>query len=353
MVRSNARNSILARESTRLRASGSGFTLVELLVVIGIIAVLIGLLLPALQKAREQSNQIKCMANLRQIGQAAIMYAGDNKGFLPFGIVSYNYVINPDPSKPWTYPPGQNTYFDISNPSDQHSTTDWTVLLTHELHSLAAETYSGMQNSGQLSGSTNTGFRGVFVCPSAPQSSTDFIFTDYSCHPRLIPNLAEVDLLAKSQQVAGGKFGPQPPTPYLNPYKLAHIKRATEIAMIFDGSVTANNGTWLASVDAYGLDNNGIETRTYMTDNYGLSSNTAPVENQGLPISIIGGNETPPATTQDYNADTPGNWGNIRFRHGRNNQANALMVDGHVQTFNYNPNNQTTDMLESNINVNQ
>ena len=150
MVRSNARNSILARESTRLRASGSGFTLVELLVVIGIIAVLIGLLLPALQKAREQSNQIKCMANLRQIGQAAIMYAGDNKGFLPFGIVSYNYVINPDPSKPWTYPPGQNTYFDISNPSDQHSTTDWTVLLTHELHSLAAETYSGMQNSGQF-----------------------------------------------------------------------------------------------------------------------------------------------------------------------------------------------------------
>ena len=100
--------------------------------------------------------------------------------------------------------------------------------------------------------------------------------------------------MAKSQQAAGGKFGPQPPTPYLNPYKLAHIKRATEIAMIFDGSVTANNGTWLASVDAYGLDNDGIETRTYMTDNYGLSSNTAPVENQGLPISIIGGNETEP-----------------------------------------------------------
>lgn len=65
------------------RGHKDAFTLVELLVVIGIIALLIGILLPALGRARETANTIKCASNLRSIGQGIAVYLSENKGVLP------------------------------------------------------------------------------------------------------------------------------------------------------------------------------------------------------------------------------------------------------------------------------
>jgi prepilin-type processing-associated H-X9-DG protein/prepilin-type N-terminal cleavage/methylation domain-containing protein len=62
----------------------TGFTLVELLVVIGIIALLISILLPALSKARSSAQTMACLSNLRTMGQAVAMYAGEHKQCLPY-----------------------------------------------------------------------------------------------------------------------------------------------------------------------------------------------------------------------------------------------------------------------------
>jgi prepilin-type N-terminal cleavage/methylation domain-containing protein/prepilin-type processing-associated H-X9-DG protein len=71
------------RRRPKLRAA-QGFTLVELLVVIGIISVLIAILLPSLQLARANARKLSCLSNMRQVGTALMMYANESKGYFPY-----------------------------------------------------------------------------------------------------------------------------------------------------------------------------------------------------------------------------------------------------------------------------
>jgi prepilin-type N-terminal cleavage/methylation domain-containing protein len=85
------------RPRSRPARTPRAFTLVELLVVIGIIALLISILLPALSTAREASKKTACLSNMRQLGTVLQMYATEYKDFIPIGYVSekqFSYVVH-------------------------------------------------------------------------------------------------------------------------------------------------------------------------------------------------------------------------------------------------------------------
>src|SRR5439155_11991295 len=73
-----------------------GFTLVELLVVIGIITLLIGILFPVLGRAREYARTIQCASNIKQICNAVLMYVNDNRGILPFTSALPESMLSPE-----------------------------------------------------------------------------------------------------------------------------------------------------------------------------------------------------------------------------------------------------------------
>ena len=107
------------RPTPRNPLTGKDFTLVELLVVIAIIAILSGLLLPALGKAKQTAKRIACVGNMRQIHGGAMLYLSDSDGYLPGRNNAYldTYAINEYLKQKYSYLGNLNGYYAFRPPS--------------------------------------------------------------------------------------------------------------------------------------------------------------------------------------------------------------------------------------------
>jgi prepilin-type N-terminal cleavage/methylation domain-containing protein/prepilin-type processing-associated H-X9-DG protein len=148
------------------RSGTRGFTLVELLVVIGIIALLISILLPALGRARESANNLKCKAQIRQFIQLMQLHANDHKGFMPLVGLIESTNGNFDTSSTAIDP--KMTHYEFY----QNGNANYALGLPGSFAKYMGvdlDTSSGAKVQQQL----DTGFfHRMFVCPSDKEGGT-------------------------------------------------------------------------------------------------------------------------------------------------------------------------------------
>ncbi|WP_428387675.1 type II secretion system protein [Mucisphaera sp.] len=266
------------------------FTLIELLVVISIIALLIGILLPALGAARRTAQDVACLSNQRQLGIAFFGYATEHKGFNPPSFVSA--VVASQPAN------GLSSY----GPSG----TEWSLLLQSYISGGGGTNYTS-------AGATGTGEETVdaFICPA---TGFDTGRIQYSAHPLTVP-----------------VWNTQQDFDEIKAYNLERVVRTTEVMLIADGRILAN------PINAAGVRFEGLAWATLTAlDDYDVYNNRRYYDSSDADNSDT--------INEGLNTDSvkrlpPDNFGDLRWRHAgggdsgsERGSVNVLWSDGRASS---------------------
>src|SRR5438128_1583459 len=181
-----------SRTSNRQRASRHGFTLVELLVVIAIIGVLVALLLPAIQAAREAARRSQCVNNVKQMALAAANYESA-KGYFPPGRVSPDREAFDSSTGTWVRAVSNSSYTGLTpNPNERFNNFPvhvWILPYMEQANIYNLINFKIGQFKRMVDGATkNPHYQayaqaaGLFICPSDPNTGVVISENNYRCN---------------------------------------------------------------------------------------------------------------------------------------------------------------------------
>ncbi|MEL7240381.1 MAG: prepilin-type N-terminal cleavage/methylation domain-containing protein, partial [Planctomycetota bacterium] len=292
----------------RRTRSTRGFTLVELLVVIGIIALLISILLPTLSSARRAAKTVACASNLRQLTTSFIFYSNDNRQYLP---------------------PGSTATTDGGGTINGHWAPFW---YDEVFRYIASE-----EDIGNFPFDPKD-YGDAFLCPEARIEGG---YMHYGVHPRLCP----------PQAPPAWGLGEADGTDPLKPYKFSQVRNSSEILLVadarqfeavgVDGGRVNGNAPWFLGLFGHG----GIFTHKFESDpeNPLVGTGIGDVDaSTPVPLVSIGNRDL----TDDANE---WNFGDVRFRHDGDQKMNVGFLDGHVSALRIGERSERWDTNEQDV----